>query len=570
MTGRTHSVVVVPERWTGPREELAGQIASVARQPAGRLERALARGPVALETDLQRSEAGTLRERLARLGIPARVEDAEGEVVEPVDDSDEGVEEPPDEPDLEAALEAFGEELDAELVATEVEEGAPDGNASEPETTGDDPWGDVLDSGGEGGGTESESTTADRVEAGDGRDEAPRDASLEPLGVDSDEAEDASLDLDLEPDGGEPPGEQSGDAALDSTAVAADDRAASAPSTDGSSVDRTADGESDLGPPAGVEPTSGGPGGSRAHGDDAVPDDFDTRGLAEALEETTSSGSTSGREGFDDRPEHLPWLAGLLSLLAPGAGQMYNDETERAWQYGYRAILLVPWIRSVIEAYRIGSSIRAGDRRRPRPGAFWRALGYLAVWYGVVAGIAVVGVLGTRLVFDFSGSTPTVEPVDEHRARAVERARLGIDSARIAAISAAREERKKSKSNFTVDDRERALRLFEIGYEHCLARKYDMCEATMRKVGRLEESFRQPAFRLQAWSSVQKNPEVPPKPMPELDLPDPLAELVEKIERRGRPEKRQTGKPRRGEPAEPGRPASEGSRRRPDPEFYRR
>jgi hypothetical protein len=74
--------------------------------------------------------------------------------------------------------------------------------------------------------------------------------------------------------------------------------------------------------------------------------------------------------------------------LVPGGGQVYLGEREKGIGYAMVAPLVVPWLRSVVEARALARQIREGERKprtRPTPGAalrlalvFWGLVGLLA------------------------------------------------------------------------------------------------------------------------------------------------------------------------------------------------
>lgn len=70
---------------------------------------------------------------------------------------------------------------------------------------------------------------------------------------------------------------------------------------------------------------------------------------------------------------HRPGVAALLSLVLPGMGQVYNGRFERGGWYALGALLVVPWVFSIADAWRTAKSIRQGLRRVPPPGVRWRA-----------------------------------------------------------------------------------------------------------------------------------------------------------------------------------------------------
>jgi hypothetical protein len=232
------------------------------------------------------------------------------------------------------------------------------------------------------------------------------------------------------------------------------------------------------------------------------------------------------KTGYDDRPEHIPALAALLNLVAPGAGRIYNGDVDGGWALAVRAPLIVPWIRSVGEAFREGEAIRRGDRPKPPRGTFRQAMSHVGILYVGLAGLVVGVVLVGRLAFEMAGPEepePTIDP-SERVAAAVDEAELVVHGARIDGWQRAGEQRVPDDERFTMSRKERAARLFRIGYGHCRARKYDLCQSAMRRVSSLSDKYRRDAFRLQAWAGVQSNPGEPKEPMPEVRETETLEE----------------------------------------------
>ena len=73
-----YSVVVQPERWTGPLDALAQLMAPDLRLPVAQVQAMLVRGAVTVDADLLENEARALCERLTRRNIPAQVLDLAG------------------------------------------------------------------------------------------------------------------------------------------------------------------------------------------------------------------------------------------------------------------------------------------------------------------------------------------------------------------------------------------------------------------------------------------------------------------------------------------------------------
>lgn len=75
-------------------------------------------------------------------------------------------------------------------------------------------------------------------------------------------------------------------------------------------------------------------------------------------------GPTSARLGD---PNHDPNVAAGLSLVLPGMGQVYNGQYERGGWYALGALLVVPWLVAVADAWLGARDI--ADGRRPPPNA---------------------------------------------------------------------------------------------------------------------------------------------------------------------------------------------------------
>lgn len=86
------------------------------------------------------------------------------------------------------------------------------------------------------------------------------------------------------------------------------------------------------------------------------------------------------------------WKAGLLSALAPGAGQAYNNEHSRAVTFALAGLFIVPWVVSVVDAFRTARRLDAKGHFIPAPArsfvgviiGFWVLIGALGVLYTAV------------------------------------------------------------------------------------------------------------------------------------------------------------------------------------------
>jgi len=83
--------------------------------------------------------------------------------------------------------------------------------------------------------------------------------------------------------------------------------------------------------------------------------------------------------------EHRPHpvVAALLSMVAPGAGQIYNDEHARAVSFALGGPFVVPWVMSVIDAVRSAREAR-GSTRSPQ---LLHSLGFGVLYWVALAGV---------------------------------------------------------------------------------------------------------------------------------------------------------------------------------------
>lgn len=91
---------------------------------------------------------------------------------------------------------------------------------------------------------------------------------------------------------------------------------------------------------------------------------------------------------------HQPAQAALLSLVLPGMGQVYNGQRDRGLWFALLAVLVVPWLYAIADAWKVAAQINAGERPAPDP-AIWRVGRWgqlmlnLAVLFGMVVGISI-------------------------------------------------------------------------------------------------------------------------------------------------------------------------------------
>ena len=205
--------------------------------------------------------------------------------------------------------------------------------------------------------------------------------------------------------------------------------------------------------------------------------------------------------GFDDRTPHIPNLARALSIIAPGAGQIYNGDDDQALEFGFGFWKIKPWFDSAKEAHRRAEKVRDFWLPWPKPGALFRALRYAFGFWFVV--LAIVGIVGFVVSTALDRRVPKeTGPTENDWKIVVQDDNSRVVSARIAALDAMAEAADNRDSEFIMDDTERAARIFTVGFGYCQKNDFARCEELMKRAYSLNRSERR-ALRLQAWASVQ-------------------------------------------------------------------
>jgi hypothetical protein len=551
MSLRTHAVVVHPDRWSKPTAELARLLVPLTGVEIAPLTELLERGPMTVEADLSPTDAKALQKRLAKMGVPAEIQGDEVATLEsdsrpPALPGGLPTEEIPRAPAPPRRREVITEEISRPPLTGEStpppavdENGVQIPGALEalegPRATDEIPrrrkktmrgmapreqtdtppggWGalfpDLVDPGP--GASEPETAETPKRAAVPSLDELEGDSDSDGIppsltATDSPERRTAELDRDEPPRrrrgtvpgglaGGEWPGPDT-----------ADDAPPSAPQTPAA-------------PRPDSPPTSDGSAESST-----PPKEFDGSHLAELLpgdEERPPYAPT----GFDPRPEHPPQVAAALSVLAPGAGQVFNGDDEEALAYGLRFWLIKPWVDAVRDAYDKGEKIRTYWAPRPEPGAFVSALKYLAAfWLCVGLSVTLLYFGGARML-ELAKREPEKGIGPAEITTAIENAGTQVLGARVTALDAVQEASLDSepRSQFTMSDEERAERLFALGYVECESRNFSMCEAMMKRVTELKNAHAA-AIKLQAWASVSQRG-ADNEPMPDIGSVPTLSEL---------------------------------------------
>jgi hypothetical protein len=492
-----HAVIVQPNRFAGSSHELAERLAPVLRIPSDRVEEMLSRGPVTVDADLDEMAARRLLRRLDGLGIPADVRDASGRKLEAS----------PAEPSLPKPA-----GLESHTTDTPREAGGVSSMQTSIGAEESDPWGAILP------GLSNESASPGMPTPA----EAPGEIATDATPIDP---RSAALIAEFEASAS-----QSGSRDIEQLAQTSGPAPPSAPRPPRQPPSPGPRQPASPGPrqpaspgprqpasPGPRQPARPGPRDDRADRQPARADRaFDSSLMTAALTTDDSRRPPYAPTGFDANPPHFPGLAAALSVVAPGAGQIYNGDDDDAFDYGTRFFLIAPWIKSVKHAHRRGEKVSEYWLPRPEDGALFRAIRYAVTWWLVVGSIVVATVFLANFAWDQYNREPIDEITDEEIALAFEEAQADVQLGRIAAMEElSRAQLDVPSRRFTMDDAERADRLFLIGYEHCKFRRFGTCEAIMKRVASLKQDNAGVAFRLQAWASAARSgntgkfPEVP-------------------------------------------------------------
>ncbi len=224
-------------------------------------------------------------------------------------------------------------------------------------------------------------------------------------------------------------------------------------------------------------------------------------------------------EGFDDRPPHSPAIAKWVSILAPGAGQVYNGDEHRTLEFGLWFFLVKPWIKGVKQAHTQAEKISTHWAPMPKPGNIFRTLRYMLVWYFAVVMVCVMCVTLVQIGVSFFGRPPVPKRSPADVSLTVKDARLEMQAARIKALDAVGEVMDEAMAKRSeMSGQERVQRLFLRGLEDCQRGHFPLCEETMRRVNEIANGSHRDALRLQTWAAMRRQGGSR-APMPEVSTP---------------------------------------------------
>ena len=482
MAQRSFSVVVLPDDWDGSLEELAQKMMPVTRRGPNQVLPLLARGAMTLEADLSVEEAGLLQARLNKLGVPARVVDEAGEVVADSAHAAAGTAKSPKEKPTDGP----------KLKLPKPKLPKPESKSKPPsEAAKRGKWGSVF-------------PDIDDAE----QDQAGRDHHGQDDHGQDDHGQDPSSQHDKPKSLDELAGDSIGGFGAEPAPKPKPEQEVQAP------IEVQAQAPS----PRPQEPAP-------------RPAGFDAGKMSDALRSSSGDKPPYAPEGFDDSMTHIPALAAVLSLLAPGAGQIYNGQDEQAREFGVRFALIKPWYNSVRQAYEYAEKIRTYWAPLPDRGALTAAAKYMVIWWAVAgAVVAALGWSGTQL-YDVAKTPQAPKITEADIESAFDEARSQVQIARIGGldgVSAYLDERDRNHKRFTMSKAERAQRLFRRGLTFCKEGNYATCESAMKRVSNLSPKLRRDAYRLQAWASVQQSSERGDEPMPDVGGVGTLADYEQR------------------------------------------
>lgn len=543
---RIFSVVVQPKRWGRSLSELANLLAPVTGSPPAALEKLLNRGPVTVETDLTPASAHQLCARLEALGIPAEIDGDEPELARTIADN----------PDIDQMLAQMGvstiEVADDSELAEDVNRRLGDArpNTETPDAgrAEDEPRNaKTLLGGFQTLDPEVQSVLAaarggDRVLP-----EPPKSTEqAAPGAIETPETRPKSGD-DENPWGELFPG-------IGNSREARSQRQpepVTQPTLEATNLDSILEEDSaDARPSSAVDDVISGefePGAVDVEGGNAFEEEFappDRERSIEAARLSRAFLDRSGKppyapDGFDPRPDHSPAVAAILSAIAPGAGQVFNGDSDDALDYGWKSFMLFPWYQSVRQAHQKGERIRTHWAPRPESGAFVASLKYMVAWWVCFASVLFMLSWFSTAIYDAVTRPDVPETSAQDVRRALDDANLYVLQARVDSLDAVAAYRdSKPEQKFTMTPEERAERLFRIGYVECQSGDYRTCESTMKKVTSLDRTNRH-AFKLQTWASMQQRTRKK-RPMPDVGVIESLNDLelqeMQELEQQPAPE----------------------------------
>lgn len=518
--GRHYAVTITAGNTRVEPEILVERLADLVERDVDELRSVIEGDTVVLQDGLSYREATEIQRELSRRKIPSQVtseDQLEGDEprLEPEPEEPEPEETPEvrDERGRDGTLDGDGPEREETSQSTEAAPSTDAGGTSSPKE--DD--GDIA------GPAESDDAGAWAELFPDLADEPSEpvgEGGAADAGFEDDGVEEADGEVDSSPSAPEPPQAldelwSSGDGGDDGTdSMASDDAAGSTrPEPE---LDSPEPGDRDIESDSGFE-------ASKIH-----------RAFAAGEDERPPHAP----DGYDDRPEHVPLIAAILSVIAPGAGQVYNGRLDEGRRRGATFFLLYPWYKSIREAWTYGEEVRTYYAPRPEKGSGLQAMWYALKWWLVVAVLFMATSWTVSIVQDY------LDEQQERRTQmTLQQLRYNADQTVGNALSRARTEAENAEvevvddvddGEYTMDDDERARRLFILGYHYCKGGEFQLCAEMMGRVTSLAPTNRD-AFSIQTWANLRAQGVGEGREMPDVDGQVPtLADFEVRLAAEGR------------------------------------
>lgn len=480
-----YAVTITASRTRVEPDRLARKIADILERPEEQVLQVLTDNTVVVQKELGYRQATRVQRELSSRGIPSQVtphEELTGrEVV--LMKNDPGDDRPSPRPEQAGSVDGGDESEDSTSGPEDSRQSEQDDHHA-PAATGSGAWGELF-------------PDLEEEDEDDELDESPPPQQPEPEGTDG-QLDDAEETLRQEFSAGFGKLEQE--------------------------IERTGAGESSPGQAAPQpalepsEPAASDPGSAK---NTEASGGFDAAKISEAFASRDDDRPPYKPKGFDSRPAHIPLVAALLSLIAPGAGQVYNGQPDEARRYGWMFILIVPWIQAIRQAWRYGEKVRTYYAPRPEEGTGRKALMFGAKWWLVVLVFATITGTTVSAVMEYRqvDAQRQQQLVLQQLSGAADRqVRTGVERARQVVEQRGEQIIADSvdQGEYTMDDEERARRLFILGYHYCKGGEYQMCDQMMRRVASLEPRNRD-AYQIQTWASLRSQGVGEDRQMPEIN-----------------------------------------------------
>jgi hypothetical protein len=244
----------------------------------------------------------------------------------------------------------------------------------------------------------------------------------------------------------------------------------------------------------------------------SVPDRKDRSPNASERPDSDNRSQTRSQRAGDPDSSDEPVSAGaftpaFLSLLAPGAGQIYLGDEKRGHQYALNAYKIYPWVQSIKDAYRG----KKGEDSPERQASMGNLLSFFVIWYTslvVILGAATFVIMpllptGEKSVAPtpHKDSNPAIAAALNHSSSDLRRAvkRAGRRANQLA------ERHKNASIHYTLDNRKRSRRLLRRLSQTCDAQKPELCVKMAKRLEALESQYSRLAREIEIWAKLRES-----------------------------------------------------------------